>query len=206
MQKPRTHGIVVGVDLDSTGDVALGEALRLARRTEDVDLHVVHVVSDEELEAAPGPSRMERQSTLLDHLPARIWDRVSTVGRGLEEELGTLKVSVHVRFGAIAEAILQVAVDYDADLIVVGTHGRKGIEKLVLGSVANDLVRIARCPVLIARHKDFTSLARTPRVEPPRTEPSMPGTPHEPHVYVSTQNVSWHSDVGGATGVRMSRP
>jgi nucleotide-binding universal stress UspA family protein len=61
------------------------------------------------------------------------------------------------------DLILATAARIDADLIVMGTHGRRGISRLVLGSVAEDIVRRAPCPVLAVRF-DLVPL----RVEEPR--------------------------------------
>jgi nucleotide-binding universal stress UspA family protein len=59
--------------------------------------------------------------------------------------------SVEVELGAedIAQCIERVATDWHADLIVMGTHGRRGVRRLVLGSVAERVLRYARCPVLL---------------------------------------------------------
>ena len=56
-----------------------------------------------------------------------------------------------LRTGTAAEEIGQAATDEGADLIVVGTHGRTGLERLVIGSVAERVVRIAPCPVLTVK-------------------------------------------------------
>ncbi|MFI5309270.1 MAG: universal stress protein, partial [Polyangiales bacterium] len=80
----------------------------------------------------------------------------------------TQETVFHVRLGDPAQAIHQVAVDVDADMIVVGTHGRKGMDKLMLGSVAEELMRIAHMPVVVARPKDLSGLKKTDKVEPPR--------------------------------------
>ena len=55
--------------------------------------------------------------------------------------------------GGVAGVILREARKWKADLIVMGTHGRRGIEGLLLGSVANKVVRLAGCPVLTVREK-----------------------------------------------------
>jgi nucleotide-binding universal stress UspA family protein len=52
-----------------------------------------------------------------------------------------------------AQAITQVAADKDADLIVVGTHGRKGLTRMLMGSTAESLLRRSPCPVLVVKHK-----------------------------------------------------
>jgi universal stress protein A len=60
--------------------------------------------------------------------------------------------SVHVDYliadGSAAEEIISVAADHNCDLIVMGTHGRTGLGRLMMGSVAEDVVRKASCPVL----------------------------------------------------------
>ncbi|WP_343674983.1 universal stress protein [Paraburkholderia heleia] len=59
--------------------------------------------------------------------------------------------SVEVEFPAedVAQCIQQAAADWHADLIVMGTHGRRGVRRLMLGSVAERVLRCARCPVLL---------------------------------------------------------
>ena len=76
--------------------------------------------------------------------------QVEAVERQLQVELGSTAVVVRrsVVVGFPVEEIMQYAVDQDIDLIVVGTHGHTGLSHLLLGSVAEKLVRLAKCPVL----------------------------------------------------------
>ena len=60
---------------------------------------------------------------------------------------------VEVATGHPADAIVRVAQDRKADLIVMGTHGRTGLQHVLLGSVAEKVVRLAPCPVLTVRHR-----------------------------------------------------
>jgi nucleotide-binding universal stress UspA family protein len=62
----------------------------------------------------------------------------------------------------IAQCILRVATEMHADLVVMGTHGRRGFQRLVLGSVAERFVRMACCPVLLvpAEHAAVSGAAR----------------------------------------------
>jgi nucleotide-binding universal stress UspA family protein len=53
--------------------------------------------------------------------------------------------------GSAAEEILVLARDFGADLIVIGTHGRKGLAHVVLGSTAEKVVRLAPCPVFVVK-------------------------------------------------------
>ena len=63
-------------------------------------------------------------------------------------------VTTEVRTGLPSEEIVHAAIDYGADLIVMTTHGRKGVSHLLLGSVAEDVIRHARCPVLAVHVHD----------------------------------------------------
>ena len=75
---------------------------------------------------------------------------------------------VHVRVGAPAEELAQLAADLDADLVIVGTHGRRGVRRFLLGSVAEGAVRLAHCPVLVVRPKDHGGdAAQVPKIAPP---------------------------------------
>jgi nucleotide-binding universal stress UspA family protein len=166
-----TRRILVGVDLSTTGDHALLEAMRLCRALPGSELHVAYAIYVErDLHDA------RRIAQLADLLHARmdmLRAHVARVGRPVhghppfEQE-----IVFHVRLGEAAEALHQLAVDVDADLIVVGTHARRGMERLLLGSVAEALIRIARVPVLIAQPKDFAGLPRSPAPDPAR-----PGEP-----------------------------
>lgn len=72
--------------------------------------------------------------------------------RKMEEEFQpTVKgvsASFAVEFGTPADRIIHYAKEYDVDLIVIGTHGRTGLKRIVMGSVAEAVVRRAECPVL----------------------------------------------------------
>jgi nucleotide-binding universal stress UspA family protein len=83
---------------------------------------------------------------------------------GLDKELAAAKetypnVSGFVRSGPPAETILSAAAELHADLIVLGTHGRRGINRFLLGSVAANVVRNAKVPVLTtgAEHSEQAS-------------------------------------------------
>jgi len=70
----------------------------------------------------------------------------------IEEHAGSkVPIIPELRSGATAEVISEIAIHCDADLIVVGTHGRSGIGRFLLGSVAEDIVRTATRPVLVFR-------------------------------------------------------
>jgi universal stress protein A len=70
-------------------------------------------------------------------------------------------VTTEVRRGRAATEILGTAREWNADLIVMGTHGRTGIAHVVMGSVAEKVVRLAPCPVLTLRGAEVAQHAET---------------------------------------------
>jgi nucleotide-binding universal stress UspA family protein len=167
--------IVVGVDLSDTGDHALREAMKLCKWLPGCELHVANVIYAER--SLHDADRIEHLASVLRARMDALREHVTRVCAPLKGETPFSQETVfHVRLGEPADALHQVAVDSDADLIVVGTHARKGFEKLLLGSVAEALVRMARVPVLIARPKDFADLSQSERPAPMRPGDDMRST------------------------------
>jgi nucleotide-binding universal stress UspA family protein len=71
--------------------------------------------------------------------------------KGLAQQLGVSRVEVATAIGEPAHEILAFAKDQHADLLVIGTHGRTGLQHALMGSVAERVVRRASCPVLTVR-------------------------------------------------------
>jgi nucleotide-binding universal stress UspA family protein len=148
--------ILVALQFDETGGMALQEAAHIARRDPRAELHIVHVVTpglgvDEHGESAG-------LNVQLARAPQKLREYVDRACSGT-----TLKIVAHVRTGSPLEVILEEASELGADLIVLGTHRRKGLEKFMLGSVAERVVREARCSVLIATPRNYTRAS----VDPP---------------------------------------
>jgi nucleotide-binding universal stress UspA family protein len=166
---------VVGVDFAETGNYAIQEALRLARRSPGAEIHLVHALPKDPWIKEDG---MARSSEAIEKAYRRLRETILDLAGALPDQWEQ-KVSFHVRIGDAAEALHQVAVDVDADLVIVGTHGRRGVEKLLLGSVASKLVQSARLPVLIARPKDFEGLEKTERPLPPKEGVNLQATRYD---------------------------
>jgi nucleotide-binding universal stress UspA family protein len=167
-ESPRSrYRIVIGVDFQKTGDDAIADALRLAREHTNAELHAVNVVRS----AGPSPTAddLAKMSREMEDALAAMKERVHDVcERAFPGEEWDQHMVFHVRVGEPANALHQVAIDYDASLLVVGTHARRGLEKMVLGSVAEELMKMAHLPVLVARERTLGGLPRSERPEPPR--------------------------------------
>ena len=158
-----TSHVVVGYDFTATSREALLRAIKLAARA---PFHVLHFVCALE----PGASADKTYESIAD-----------IVGQELRNAQIGDKVHffVHARFGRPADEILAVAREVGADLIIVGTKGLTGVERMVLGSVAETVVREACCAVVIARPRTYphVELLEMKTVEPHATHY------HQPHRY-----------------------
>ena len=144
--------IVVGIDYSEAGDLALERALELAADKPGSEVHVLHVIptrlATSELEMTPLPS-VENATTELQTYVA---ERLRTIAaRSSTAERVPPRVVTHLRVAVPAQAVAQLGSDLNADLVIVGTHGRKGVPRWLLGSVAESTVRRAPCPVLVVR-------------------------------------------------------
>jgi nucleotide-binding universal stress UspA family protein len=197
MTNQQSRVIVVGVDFGSSGDHAIMEGLRWLDSGMVSTLHAVHVLDPRDVIDDPEFPALQTEDEFVERAPTILLQRIGRFANEAGRIIDVDKVRTHARIGKAATAIHQVAVDYDADLIIVGTHGRRGIDRLVLGSVAETLVRTAHCPVFVAKPKDYSGLDRSARPE----EPYGPGEAPAYHdlgrdvkQHISSQDVTWTSN------------
>ena len=163
---PRLTRILVPTDFSQTADAALAYAKDLAT-TMGAALHLVHVYTDPYAAAACAPE-------VYPPMPPEVRERaIAEVRERLRERLDDSEAlrfrgSCGVVRGLIAPQIVAYAASQDIDLIVMGTHGRRGVAHLLLGSVAEHVVRTARCPVLTVRADAINASA------PQLAEPATP--------------------------------
>jgi nucleotide-binding universal stress UspA family protein len=133
--------VVVPVDFSEESFAALDQALEMV--DEPSHVHVVHVLVD-----------------LPPNEPGVVWGVVNNVSRiqhlkqAFAQRLTDEKykgVKIEVLLGDAGHEIADYAKDIGADLIVLPSHGRTGLKRLVIGSVAERVARLAHCPVLILR-------------------------------------------------------
>lgn len=156
---PSPYIILAALALDETGEYALREAARIVAQRPESELHLVHVVIEEDSNASA--SELVSLEQRLADAPARIQRYVEQIWTDTPS-----KVVAHLRAGQPSRSILQTAVDINADIIVVGTHRRAGLKKLMLGSVAEQVLQHAHCPVLIALAKDYSGKVSSDVIQP----------------------------------------
>ncbi len=163
--------ILVPTDFSAPSDVALEYARSMAR-VFGASLHVLHVIEDATLEGLgpemfvpPTPdTRTVQMQEALERLSHRVTpdDRVA------------LRAKSEVIFGKSSQSIVDYASDNGFDLIVMGTHGRTGIAHLLIGSVAELVVRTATCPVMTIHEGQVNADVRL-KVAARRAVPGGPG-------------------------------
>jgi nucleotide-binding universal stress UspA family protein len=135
--------ILLPTDGSSGAEAAIDPAGTLASKT-DATVHVVSVVDTRSLGIDVG------STVIVDKLEAVATEAVGTASDRLSE-LGVGTVETAVAHGVPYRALLDAIEDTDADLVVIGTHGRTGIDRYLLGSVAEKLVRTSPVPVMTVR-------------------------------------------------------
>jgi len=140
--------ILVPLDLTENAETIADWAIEWAERTR-ARLVLLHVLPSVHAYASPIFVDPNGFDELYDNSRKRAEERLRPIAE--EARRCGVDTSVHVRIGTPAEEILSVARDFGAGLIVVGTHGRKGLAHVVLGSTAEKVVRLAQCPVFVVK-------------------------------------------------------
>ena len=160
------RSILVPTDFSPTSDAALHYATKMALAL-GARLYLMHVPgkTGEHFEANYPLGRFE--TATRERLSAFL----------TKEELDQLRPEYALRVGLPAEEIVRYADLCDVDLIVMGTHGRSGIAHVLMGSVAEQVVRVAPCPVLLVR--DRKRAAATTAVTVPPVEKTLGLNPND---------------------------
>lgn len=136
--------ILCPVDFSDPGKYAFDYACAVARR-HGASLELLHVT--------------EASAYAEDEMPAGQPSYEQSLEMQLKEwaEQAGCPAETHLITGVPCVDIVKYADKMKADLIVIGTHGRTGLKHMLIGSVAERVVRTASCPVLTVRHPDFTT-------------------------------------------------
>jgi nucleotide-binding universal stress UspA family protein len=155
--------VVVGYDFSQSGRAALHRAVTLAARAPFHVLHVVCVVDPKEaIPSLPSYNGVDYMYA------ARVQEALASE---TQQELdradvhGSVHFFVHARIGKAADEILALAEEVGADMIIVGSKRMTGLERLILGSTSERVMREAGCTVEIARSKQYPEVELMP-IEP----------------------------------------
>jgi nucleotide-binding universal stress UspA family protein len=132
--------IVAAIDYSEFSAPVVEQAIALARRCRPSEIHFLHVnhARGEDADGQEG-----RRFELLEWLGARLPEE--------EGALDGVTITAHEVIGEPAQVIAKVAADLKSDLVILGTHGRKGLGRLLMGSVAEAVSRECSCSVYVVR-------------------------------------------------------
>ena len=141
--------ILVPTDFSDESRAALAYGAALAE-TFSASLHLLHVL---EAIVAPEAVPVQYESRQLEAaVEATAWEELRGLLAG--DEYARLQATLAIEWGTPVSEIIRYAKEQEIDLIVMGTHGRGGLKRLILGSVAESAVRGAPCPVLTIHHAE----------------------------------------------------
>ena len=164
--------LLVPLDFSPASEAALVRAKQVARRF-GARLSLLHVVTDAKARGTWTaeiyvPVIPEVRDRLLNAARQRLTDTLTG------EERARLQVTVDAGVGAVADVIIESARTHGVDLIVMGTHGRRGVAHFVMGSIAERVVREAPCAVLTT-HAEHLPPGSTRCQNRPRWTPASEG-------------------------------
>ncbi|MCL9684928.1 universal stress protein [Legionella sp. EUR-108] len=142
--------IMIAVDGSDTSALAMQEAIRMTK-DQKATLRIVYIVDE---------SFVHDGEAVIDY--DVLWESARKDGQKILNEMEEIARQAKIKFesqlielkafqGNIAEKINEATESQPTDLLVIGTHGRRGFNRLLLGSVAENVVRIATKPVLLIR-------------------------------------------------------
>ena len=138
--------VLCPVDFSEGSKLALDNAADFAK-TQKAELLLLHVIEPFVLPIEYGMSSIPRVE--LDEEAKK--GAQEGLRKLADAHLQGLRADALIEFGRAAEAIVSTAQKKGCDLIVISTHGRKGLSRFFIGSTAERVVRLAHCPVLIVR-------------------------------------------------------
>jgi nucleotide-binding universal stress UspA family protein len=153
--------ILVPIDGSSTSTQGLDEAIKLAKLT-GASLRLIHVVD---------PLTFATGIELYGAYAGDVIPLMKEAGEKILEQARTLVATSGVKVDTllfdslatrVSDTVVEQAKAWDADLIVIGTHGRRGVKRLMLGSDAEQIVRMAPVPVLLVRAPEVKESDVTP--------------------------------------------
>lgn len=140
--------ILVPTDFSADAEEATRLAADVAQRY-DAELTLVHVHETPAYELPDG--HVENMPSQLDRVFADLDQRLGDLAERARAA-GAPRVETRILQGQVVRELVGFAAGFD--LVVMGTHGRTGLSRLLLGSVAERVVQLAACPVMVSRSKN----------------------------------------------------
>jgi nucleotide-binding universal stress UspA family protein len=138
----KAYKVVIGYDFTPQAETALTLAVQSLRGQEHPELHAIYASTEHGSQA----------EVMLESSKKELSEATQKAIEGFN---GAITVYAHVRNESPAKAILRLAAEIESDAIFVGTHSRRGLSRLVLGSVAEQVMRLSSCTVTISKERSY---------------------------------------------------
>lgn len=145
------NNVLLPTDFSACADHALTHAVEVSDRF-GAHLHLLHVVNELDPDWYGITEAQERAVKLRDQIEDEARERLRTLVPDAGDQNLETTVSLQLSFD-VADSIQEYVGERDIDLVVMGTHGRKGLDRLMLGNIADKIVRHASCPVMTVREE-----------------------------------------------------
>lgn len=150
--------LVAAYDFSDGGDLVIDRSLQMAARYPSSSIHIVTAIPEGLARLSNDLPSTDSRETAADEMREKLVVAVAHRVARLRDAVDRPQahnVNVHTRIGEPADVIAAVANEVCADLVVVGTHEKSGVSRLVPGSVSEHVVRGAPCPVLVVRDTHY---------------------------------------------------
>ena len=144
--------ILLASDGSEEAELALMTAIDLTNNTNS-ELHVVTVAGAEYRHGYDIPESGDLLQETYKAIEREAQDTLDKQVKKIEEARGTV-TEAHLRMGRAAEEIVTLGEEIGAGLIIIGSRGRGGIRRALMGSVSDSVIRHAHCPVLVVRSEE----------------------------------------------------
>lgn len=149
------NNILVPVDGSETSRRAMEEAVKLAK-DQKASISVIYIAEEFIAPAEGIMIDINRYQASMHEYGMSVLREMEALAHAAGVRVNARLIEISEYSNHIPEKIIDVAHAMNADLIVIGTHGRRGFRRLLLGSVAEGVVRLASVPVLLLRAAQFT--------------------------------------------------
>lgn len=151
--------ILIAIDYDPTAKKIAHSGFELAKSM-NAQIILLHVVADytyySSLDYSPilGFDSFSNLGAIQSNTVVELQEAAQDYLNKIKEQLGDGSIQTVVKEGDTGDAILEAAKETEADIIVMGTHGRRGLDKILMGSVAGKVLRNSNVPMFIIPSKE----------------------------------------------------
>jgi nucleotide-binding universal stress UspA family protein len=154
--------ILIAIDYNPTAKIIADSGFELAKSM-NAEVILLHVVADytyySSLDYSPvlGFDSFSNLGAIQTNTVLELQNAAKDYLEKIKSQLGDSSIQTLIKEGDSGDAILEAADDSNADVIVMGTHGRRGLDKILMGSVAEKVMRHSKIPLFIIPSKENES-------------------------------------------------